>query len=243
MTTELRLLCAGAAKGLVDALSQPFESANAANLSGRFGAVGAMQEALLAGEPCDLMIVTESMIAALVDKGHLDGATQRSIGRVRTGIAVRAGEPVPDITTAAALKALLLKAKGLYFPDPVRSTAGIHFAGVLHSLELHSLLEPLFHTFPNGATAMRELAASHGPQLVGCTQVTEINYTDGVCLVGALPQEFELATVYSAAVTSKAKQPELARLFIESLAGEGNAALRHAGGFEPDKNPAADVGR
>jgi len=243
LTTELRVLCAGAAKGLVQALSQPFESANAVRISGRFGAVGAMQEVLLSGEPCDLLIVTESMIAALVGEGHLDGATQRSIGRVRTGIAVRAGEPVPDVSTAAALKALLVDARGLYFPDPVRSTAGIHFADVLRRLELHSSLEPLFHTYPNGATAMRELARSQGPQLVGCTQVTEINYTDGVCLVGALPQEFELATVYSAAVTTKAMQPELARLFIESLAGGESAVLRQEGGFEPVGNQATAVGR
>jgi len=243
LTTELRLLCAGAAKGLVDVLSEPFGLANAASISGCFGAVGAMQEALHAGEPCDLMIVTESMIAALVGEGLLDGATQRPIGRVRTGIAVRTGEPVPDVTTADALKALLLEAKGLYFPDPIRSTAGIHFAGVLRRLELHALLEPLFHTYPNGATAMRALAVSTGPQLVGCTQVTEINYTDGVRLAGPLPREFELATVYAAAVTRKAMQPELARLFIESLAGEESAPLRRAGGFEPATDQSEGVGR
>lgn len=229
---ELKLLCAGAVKGLVEALRLPFSADHEVSISGRFGAVGAMKEALQAGEPCDLLIVTGSMIDALAQDGYVDGASRRPIGRVRTGVAVRKGEPVPDVSTAARLKALLLAAEGVYFPDPIRSTAGIHFADVLRKLELHALLEPKFHTYPNGATAMRELAASHGPRLIGCTQVTEINYTEGVSLAGPLPQEFELATVYAAAVTRQATQAELARLFIERLAGDESTALRSAGGFE-----------
>jgi molybdate transport system substrate-binding protein len=229
---ELRLLCAGAVKGLVEALRVPFSAAHDVSISARFGAVGAMKEALQAGEPCDLLIVTGSMIDALAHDGYVDGASCRPIGRVRTGVAVRKDEPVPDVSTAARLKALLLAAEGVYFPDPIRSTAGIHFADVLRKLELHALLEPKFHTYPNGAIAMRELAASRGPRLVGCTQVTEINYTEGVCLAGSLPQEFELVTVYAAAVTRHAVQAELARLFIETLAGDESAALRSAGGFE-----------
>ena len=229
---ELKLLCAGAAQGLVKALQSAFESETGAVVSGRFGAVGAMKEALVAGEPCDLMIVTDSMIDALVGAGHLDRDSRSPLGRVRTGIAVRAGEAQPDIGSADALRGALLSAAGLYFPDPVRSTAGIHFAGVMRKLAIHDDLAARFHTFPNGATAMRELAGSRGPNLLGCTQITEINYTDGVALVGALPSEFDLSTVYTAAVSSRAQRPALARRLIEFIAGEQHAQLRRTGGFE-----------
>jgi molybdate transport system substrate-binding protein len=231
-SVELKMLCAGAAKGLVEAVRAQFASAHGASISARFGAVGSMKEALLAGEPCDLMIVTAPMIDSLAGDGYLDGASRLPIGRVRTGIAVRSGEPIPDISTEAALKALLLATEGLYFPDPTRSTAGIHFAGVLRKLELHALLEPRFRTYPDGAAAMRALASSPEPRLAGCTQVTEIIYTDGVSLAGPLPQAFELATVYAAAVTSKAAEPRLARRLIEVLAGADAARLRIDGGFE-----------
>jgi molybdate transport system substrate-binding protein len=237
MAAELKLLCAGAVQGLVKALAPDFEAAHGAGIGGRFGAVGAMKEALLAGEPCDLLIVTESMIDALLGEGHLQAGSHRRIGKVRTGIAVRAGEPLPDVSTPAGLEAALLASEGIYFPDPVRSTAGIHFAGVLRKLGLHGRLESRFHTYPNGATAMRELALSRGPDQLGCTQVTEINYTDGVTLVGALPQAFELSTIYSAAVSAKAVQPGLAGLFLDALAGEQAASLRLGGGFEPVGSP------
>jgi molybdate transport system substrate-binding protein len=231
-TRTLHLLCAGAAQGLVRALQPQLAQRCGAAIAGRFGAVGAMKEALLAGEPCDLMVVTDKMVGELAAAGLLRGDTRLPLGRVRTGVAVRSGQPKPDVTTPEALRAALLAAEGIYFPDPERATAGIHFANVMRELGVHDELRPRFRTFPNGATAMRELAASAAPRLIGCTQVTEINYTEGVELVGALPQRFELATVYTAAVATRAAEPELALQFVEMMAGDESQALRLAGGFE-----------
>ena len=191
-----------------------------------------MKEALLGGQTCDLMVVTDKMVGELAAAGALRGDTRRPLGRVRTGVAVRSGEPRPDVSTPEALRAALLAADAIFFPDPERATAGIHFANVMRELGVHDELQPRFRTFPNGATAMRELADTAAPRLIGCTQVTEINYTEGVDLVGALPQRFELATVYSAAVASQAAEPELALQFLEMLAGDASRELRAAGGFE-----------
>ena len=79
---------------------------------------------------------------------------------------------------------------------------------------------------------MRELAARSGRGLVGCTQVTEIRYTPGVALVGPLPAEFELATVYTVAVCTGAREPELARRFAELLSGPATRPMRERAGFE-----------
>jgi molybdate transport system substrate-binding protein len=228
----VRFLCAGAAQGLVKALEGPFAAQTGARLEGRFGAVGAMKEALVAGAPCDVMIVTAAMIEALAEAGRLDGASNAPLGRVSTGIAVRAGAAVPAVDTSDGLRAALLAADRIYFPDPERATAGIHFAAVLRALGLHDRLAARFATFPNGATAMRELADSAAASPIGCTQVTEINYTVGVQLAGPLPREFELATVYSAAVAMQATERALAACFIAELTGVGSVALRRAGGFE-----------
>ena len=232
MGATVHILCAGAAQGLVKALQPRFLEETGATIAGRFGAVGAMKEALLAGEPCDLMIVTEAMIEALARSGELRGQTRTVLGRVRTGVAVRADDPLPDIATPSALRAALLAADGLYFPDPLRATAGIHFAGVLQKLGIHEELAPRFRTFPNGATAMRELAAAGSARPLGCTQVTEINYTEGIRLVGALSPEFELATVYTAAVGARAAEPALAQHLLALLGGAASQALRLQGGFE-----------
>jgi len=244
VTAELHLLCAGAAQGLVKAMQTTFTEQTGALLRARFGAVGAMKEALLAGEPCDVMILTSSMVSALQTSGELatDGAAP--LGRVRTGIAVRADDVPPPIGTPDELRAALLSASVLYFPDPHRATAGIHFASVLDRLGIRQEVADRCRTFPNGATSMHELV--HAPaDAIGCTQITEILYTEGVRLVGALPPEFELATVYAAAPATRAADPMLALRFVELLAGPASRHVREQGGFEfdpPTANPPPSSG-
>jgi molybdate transport system substrate-binding protein len=227
----LHLLSGGAAQGLVAALQARFLATDGVAVEGRFGAVGAMRELLESGAPCDLFIVTARMVRELADAGVLQGATVRDVGRVRTGIAVRADDPAPAIDTPDELRAALLAATAVHFPDPERATAGIHFARVLAELGLADTVRERCRTFPNGATAMRELACA-APGAIGCTQVSEILATPGVKLVGVLPPKFELATMYTAAVPAKATLPEEAARFIELLAGPGTRGERAAAGFE-----------
>lgn len=232
MNKTLNLLCAGAAKGLVQALREPFKAQTGADIAGQFGAVGAMRQALLDGAACDLMVVTDAMLHSLAAAGALVAASITPLGRVRTGVAVPLGTPLPDLATPQALKAALLASAGIYFPDPERATAGIHFAKVLRELGIFDALAPRLHTFPNGATAMRAMADVGQPGLIGCTQVSEILYTEGVMLVGVLPPQFELATLYGAAVATGASQAELAQALLALMSGPASATLRAAGGFD-----------
>jgi molybdate transport system substrate-binding protein len=229
---DLRILSGGAAKGLVTALQPAFTADTGVGIQGTFGAVGVMKEALLGGAPCDILILTAALIEELTASGQVLAGSAAPLGRVRTGIAVRSGQPLPDIADRAALAASLRAAGGIYFPDPQRATAGIHFVNVLEQLGIRSAVEPQLRPYPNGAAAMLQLAQTTEPHLIGCTQITEINYTEGVTLVGPLPKEFELATVYSVAVCSNAAQPEMARRFAEFLSGPHSTALRKDGGFE-----------
>jgi molybdate transport system substrate-binding protein len=238
MSESLHILCAGAVQGIVKALHERFTAETGAAMAARFGAVGAMKEALLGGEPCDVMIATDAMVVALQSSGDLGMRPRAPLGSVRTGVAVAAGRRAPDIATPDALRAALLDASAIYFPDPQRSTAGIHFVSVLRQLGIDQAVAARLRTFPNGASAMRELGADKSGRAIGCTQITEIRYTPGIELVGALPKAFELATVYTAAAASRAAQPVLAQRFVELLAGPASLALRRQGGFEFSHNAA-----
>jgi molybdate transport system substrate-binding protein len=228
----LRLLSGGAAQGLVGQLRDRAAQELGCELEGEFGAVGAMRDKLLAGQACDVVILTQALVDQLGADGPVAATSQRPVGVVKTGVAVKAGEPAPDVGTAQSLRAALLAARGVYLPDPVKATAGIHFMKVLKTLGVDAQLAERLRAFPNGATALREMAQSNEPGLIGCTQVTEILYTPGVRLVALLPREFELATVYTAAVCARAQEPLAAAGFVRMLAGEEAAALRKAGGFE-----------
>ena len=228
---DLFLLSGGAAAGLVNPLKAEFEEKHGCKLHGTFSAVGAMKEALLQGTPCDVVILSKALVQGLIDSGHVKAGSLRALGVVKTGIAVKHSTTHPAIATRADLQAAFRAAEGIYFPDPKLATAGIHFFKVLQTLGLNIELADRLRTFPNGATAMKEMAQAIGP-VIGCTQVTEIKYTEGVDLVGVLPQEFELATVYALGISAQAQQPQLALALADALIDTSTEALRIAGGFE-----------
>jgi molybdate transport system substrate-binding protein len=177
------------------------------------------------------LVLTDALIRQLAGEGQVQADSATPLGVVKTGVAVREGEPVPEVDTPEALKAALQAARGIYFPDPVKATAGIHFMKVLKTLGLDAELADRLHTFPNGAAAMAGLARAQGPGMLGCTQVTEILFAPGVALAGLLPPQFELATVYTAALATRALNPSDAAAFMALMASDEAAPLRAAGGF------------
>jgi molybdate transport system substrate-binding protein len=205
----LRLLCAGAAQSLATALA----SRHGIPLQAEFGAVGAIRQRFLDGAPCDVIILTRAMIKELPVKASAD------LGSVPTCLAVRASDPTPDV---ANLKAAL-QGKDLYFPDPQKSTAGAQFMKALTKLGVSGP----FRTYPNGTTAMHEMAKATG-SVIGCTQATEILATPGLRLVAPLPGEFALETTYSAGLLESSGE---AKRYFELLTGQESLALRTEKGF------------
>jgi molybdate transport system substrate-binding protein len=229
---QLHLLSGGAAQGLVAHLQGSFKAQHLCSISGTFSAVGQMKSALLAGAPCDVIILTDALIAELMASGHLLPGSVKNVGVVKTGVAVKSGDKTIDVSTPEKLKAALQAATGIYFPDPIKATAGIHVMKVLKALALDVELAGKLHVHPNGATAMKAMAEAEANGLIGCTQITEIVYTPGVDLVAPLPPEFELATTYTAAICASSTQPESAATLIELMASADTAALRLTCGFE-----------
>jgi molybdate transport system substrate-binding protein len=227
---HLRILSGGAAEGLVHALAPQFQEASGCGVEGTFSAVGAQRDKLLAGAAADIVILTAALVSDLTKSGHVIAGSGVDLGQVRTGIAVLAGKPLPPIGDADALRAALLAADAVYFPDPRLATAGIHFAKVLDALGVAATLADRLRIHPNGSAAMRAMADAGG-QPIGCTQITEILNTPGIALAGPLPKAFELATTYTAAVCSGSRHAELARQFVKLLTGESTRALREGLGF------------
>jgi molybdate transport system substrate-binding protein len=232
MTGDIVLLSGGAAHGLVSALVPAFREETGVGIDGTFGAVGAMREMLRSGRPADLLILTRPIIDELVAEGRARAESVSELGTVRTAIAVRADDPDPDVSSVDGLRAALLAADEIHFPDPALATAGIHFAKVLDRLAIAAQVAYRQRIQPNGARAMAELAASTAARPIGCTQLTEILNTSGVRAVGALPEPFGLATAYVAAVCAGSPRERLARAFVDRMTDAAAAGHRLNAGFE-----------
>jgi molybdate transport system substrate-binding protein len=229
---NLLVLSGVAAQGLVGQLQQTFGQQRDCGVEAQFGAVGTIVDRLRDGAPCDVMILTGSLISRLASEGLLRAGSAGAVGTVKTGLAVKAGAPRPAVNSAKALEEAFLQAPAIYFPDPVKATAGIHFMKVLAMLGIHDQVESRLRAFPDGAAAMEALATAPVEGSIGCTQITEIIYTPGVESAGPLPKKFELSTMYTAAVCSRSQDPEAAAAFVKLLTGEASRSLREAGGFE-----------
>ena len=228
---SLNVLSGGAAQGLVGELAQAFEQQTGLSIDGTFGAVGVMRDKLLAGDACDVLILSKALIEGLVESGHALASSVCPLGVVQTGVAVVQGQPHGSVDTPEALRLALEQAQAIYCPDPQKATAGIHFYKVLTELGLTQTHADRLRTFPNGITAMRAMASDALPGAIGCTQVTEIAYVPGVALVGLLPPPYELSTVYTAAVSTQARHPQQAQALIELMSRPDNAGLRRRVGF------------
>jgi molybdate transport system substrate-binding protein len=222
----LDFLSAGAAHPIVHTVAR----AAGIEIQGTFGAVGGILERFNAGGACDVVILTRKQIDALAALGSVLPGPIADVGSVATSIAVPEGKPRPDVSTGDALRDALVAAEGIYFPDPAKATAGIHFVQVLEKLGIHERVRKGLQVFPNGATAMREMAQSKR-RCLGCTQATEILATPGVKLVGPLPEGYDLVTVYTAAVNARARNVKGASAFVERLTGAATLPERTAAGF------------
>jgi molybdate transport system substrate-binding protein len=227
----LNILSGGAAQGLVASLAPDFKALTGFDITGEFGAVGAMADKLRKGTPTDIVILTAKIIADLAGENVVVAASIADLGLVETAIAVRAGDPPVAVKDAAALREAFLAADAIFVPDTKVSTAGIHVAKILQQLGIASAVAARLKIYPNGATAMRHLAASDAERPIGCTQSTEIISTPGVVLSGPLPPGCDLATMYTAAVTARAASAKQAQALIELLTAAGQRERRERAGF------------
>ena len=227
----VNILSGGAAQGLVASLTPAFKGLAGFDIAGEFGAVGVMADKLRKGTPTDIVILTAALLAKLAEEKLIVTATISDVGLVETALAVRTGNPLAAVKDADDLRQTLMESDAIYVPDTKASTAGIHVANVLQQLGIATEVAERLRIFPNGATAMREMAASDARRPIGCTQSTEIISTEGVTLSGSLPPGCDLATTYTAGITVAAAHPQQAQALIALLTGIAQQEQRKQAGF------------
>ena len=212
---EIKVLSAGAVRSVVSGLAEAFgrETGHAVMLT--FGTVGALRQKLAAGEPADVLILTDVAIDDLARQGAVATGTRTDIARTGMGVAVREGAPVPDISTPEAFRQTLLSAKSLTYVDPAQgATSGVHFAGVLQRLGIAEAVKGKTRLVAGGYPA--ELVAKGEAELVA-HQISEIIPVKGVTLVGPLPKDLQKITTYSAGLAARSAVADAARAFVAFL--------------------------
>ena len=230
----LRILSAGAAQAVTERIIEAFKRETGNDVVADFGAVGAMKAKVTAGEPVDVITLTQPMIDELVGAGSVEPGSRFDLGKVGTGVAVRAGSAVPDVSNAAALRSRIQSASAIVCPDPAFATAGKIVMSLLEKLGIVDEVRGRLQFFPNGYAAMAWLGKTSASDALGITQVTEILPNKTVAYAGPLPDEFQMKAVYSVGIAAKAAEPALAKDFVARFRAESAKALLKEAGYELD---------
>jgi molybdate transport system substrate-binding protein len=163
--------------------------------------------------PGDLALLPAPQFDA-VSANYKPGATA-PIGRVHFGLAQKAGEPKPDISTMPKFIAVLKAASGVGFTDPARgSAAGKWVAELLARPEFAGVTPRPIAGTPGLAVARDGIQYGLGP-------VSEEVTVAGVDVVGLLPKEIAMHFDYSGAVLAHAAQPDEAAQFLAFITAPG----------------------
>jgi ABC-type molybdate transport system substrate-binding protein len=144
--------------------------------------------------------------------------TATPIGRVHFGLAQKAGETKPDISTMPKFIAVLKAASGVGFTDPARGSAAGKWVGEL-------LARPEFTgVIPRPIAGTPGLAVARDGIQYGLGPISEEVTVAGVEVVGLLPKEIAMHFDYSGAVLAHAAQPDEAAQFLAFITAPGAQA-------------------
>ena len=230
---EIALIAPGGIRAAIQDLIPGFEKATGHKVKATFGSGGGTKQQVINGEPFDVPVV-QPPTDIVTASGHVVKNSERPLATVAVGIAVRAGELKPDISTAEAVKKLLLGAKFISYPNAASgAAAGVSFNQTLAKLGIAEEMKPKTKIAQGGAGAMAMLAK--GEVDIGLTFISEIITEPGVEVVGPLPRDISTPTALVAFLSAHTKDIEPAKALVLYLSGDEAAKIYRARGMEPGR--------
>jgi molybdate transport system substrate-binding protein len=226
---EIKVLVSNALKSTMEELVPQFEKASEHKLVITFGAAAEIKTSIEKGAAVDVAILTTAATDDLIKEGKLTAAGRADIARSGAGVAARKGAPKPDISTTEAFKHALLDAKSIAYVEA--GATAPYIKSLFERLGIADQIKSKLKPQPTSNPAAK--AVANGEAELGITQISEILPYAGAELVGPLPAEVQLYTVYPAAVAADTKEPDAAKALIKFLTAPAAIAVLKAKGLNP----------
>jgi molybdate transport system substrate-binding protein len=231
---ELNVLSAFGMQSVLEDLRPKFEYATGHKLAILFATGGGIVKRVQGGDAADVVITLQQGIDTLVKDGKASADTVTALARTGIFVAVRKGEPKPDVSSPDALKHTLLTAKSISYVDPASGGAsGIHFAKVLDRLGIASEMKSKT-IFPDPKRpADVGVVVANGDAEIGVHIIQELVPIAGIDIVGPLPGDLQDTVVFSMAITTGTKDAAAAKALVDFLCTAESAKVIKAKGMEP----------
>lgn len=216
--TGVRILTTGILKGAFKPIAAEFERQTGHAVTMSWGpSSGSSPESSLvrvrSGEALDVLLMVDAGMDTLVRSGHFVPLHRRNVAVSRIGVAVKAGQPRPDIATTESFRQALVAARSVGYSE---GASGAYFSQVVvPRLGLAEVMAAKGHVVLGRRFVGEDVA--DGVVELGVQQISELYLAHGITVVGPLPDELQRPSVVSAAVSAQAAAPAAGLQFLEFL--------------------------
>ena len=230
---EVKVMTSGAFTAAYLAIVPDFERATRNTVVTAFGASmgdapDSIPSRLGRGEPVDVLIMADTALDDLIKQGQVLAGSRVDLVRSSIGIAVRAGAPKPDISSVAALRRTLLRAKSIAYSA---SASGVYVSTELfHRLGIADQVKGKSQRIDSARVGV---VVARGDAEIGFQQISELLPVPGIDYVGPLPPEVQKVTVFSAGIAADSRHPDAARALIKFLSSPAVVPAIRKSGLEP----------
>ena len=209
-------------------LAPEFERSSGHKLAITFNPANALKEQIVRGDAFDVTILTPPVMDEMVTQKRIAAASVRTIARVGSGLAVKAGSRKTDIGTVDGFRRALLEAKSIACTKV--GASGIRFAQVIDQLGIGDTVRAKCTYLPGGLTG--DLAARGEVELAVQLMSELAAVAGGIDILGPFPASLQEYTVMVAGVSAAAREPQAAKALVDLLTSEKARPILRAKGME-----------
>ena len=231
---EITLIAPGGIRAAVMQMIPAFERQTGHTVKATFGSGGGTKQRVIKGEAFDVPIV-QPPLEPVTASGQVVLDSETPLAIVQVGVAVRTGAPKPDISTADAVKRLLLGAKAISYPNAASgAAAGLSFNETLQKLGIAEADEAQDQDRPGRQG--RHGDARQGRRRYRLDLHQRNHHRAGRrSRRGPLPRDISTPTGLVGFVSAQAKDPAAAKALVSYLSGPEAAAVYKERGMVPGR--------
>src|SRR5262249_32688629 len=196
---DIRVLSVGAVQNAVRTLAADFGTETGHHVVLTVGSPVVVTQKIKDGEVFDAVIVSEPAMDRLDQDGVVNPESRVPLAKTGMGGAVRAGAPLPDLSTPEAFKQALLAAESVVPRGPTLPTqSGEQAESILVQAGIPDGPKPRLKIVPAQAASQEMIAK--GEVEMGLYNVSEIPEGKGLAFAGPVPALLQIATSYEGAL-------------------------------------------
>ncbi|MFM0624987.1 substrate-binding domain-containing protein [Paraburkholderia xenovorans] len=180
------------------------------------------------GEAFDFVVLAADMIDRLEAAGHVVSGSRVDLARSGVAIAMAAGAPRPDVGTEAALREAILAARSIGYST---GSSGAHLSRLFERWGIAETIAPRVVQAPPGVPVGALVA--RGEVELGFQQLSELMHLPGIDVIGPMPAEAQIVTVFSAGICTASVKKDVAKAFLSFLASSQCDRAKLSQGMEP----------